>query len=91
MDHFHDVGEELLAKDAIIEGQQRKLDELETRLIKVENILEKQKALEITKYKCSKCDLETNSNQGLKVHIKRKHSEITKEKYPTNVKFAMRN
>ena len=52
LDHFHAVGEELLAKDTIIEGQQRKIDELETRLIKVENILEKQKVLfENTKYK----------------------------------------
>ena len=52
LDHFHAVGEELLAKDTIIEGKQRKIDELETRLIKGENILEKQKVLfENTKYK----------------------------------------
>ena len=46
LDHFHDVGKELLAKDTIIEGQQTKITELEKRLVKVEKILEKLKALQ---------------------------------------------
>jgi DNA repair exonuclease SbcCD ATPase subunit len=46
LDHFHDVGKELSARDTIIEGQQTKITELEKRLVKVEKILEKLKALQ---------------------------------------------
>ena len=34
------------------------------------------------KFKCDKCDFESNSKHGLKVHITRKHTNMTKEKYP---------
>ena len=35
-----------------------------------------------------KVSFETNLNQGLKVHMKRKHTEITKEKYQTNCEIC---
>ena len=34
------------------------------------------------KFKCDKCDFESSSKHGLKVHPTRKHTNITKEKYP---------
>ena len=33
-------------------------------------------------FECEKCDFKTTSKSGLKTHTKRKHTEITKDKFP---------
>ena len=33
-------------------------------------------------FKCTKCSFETNSQSGLKIHSKKKHTEVIKETYP---------
>ena len=33
-------------------------------------------------FECAKCDFKTTSKSGLKTHTKRKHTEITTEKFP---------
>ena len=40
------------------------------------------------KFKCNVCDFETNSKQGLRVHIKRKHTRYAEEDLPTNCEIC---
>ena len=40
------------------------------------------KIMSLEKFKSNKCDFESSSKHGLKVHPTRKHTNITKEKYP---------
>ena len=42
LDNIHTFEKELPVEDIVIEGQQRKMNELEDRLVKVENTLGKQ-------------------------------------------------
>ena len=50
-----------------------------------EKVPDNKKSIEIEtkeKFKCDKCDFECNSKHGLKVHLTRKHTNITNEKFP---------
>jgi hypothetical protein len=87
--HCHNLEKEVIVKATVIEGQQSKINELEDRLAKVENILEKQinnkKEVPRTKpLKCTKCQYETNSRSGFKVHQAKKHTSVDKVKFPKN-------
>ena len=73
---------EVLAKDREIKEYLGKIKELEERVFTVEQVLKKDSAPEKRKFKCSECDFETNSSQGLKVDVKRKHTLSGNETYP---------
>ena len=61
-----------------IEDLVKKVNKLEEILNKGENLAVKEK----TKIKCSVCDFQAISEQGLKVHTKRKHTLTGNETYP---------
>ena len=83
-ENIHTLEKELFAKDSVIKGQQQQIIELEDRIVIVENILGKQKKEVPAKksFKCTKCDYETNSQSGLKVHDTKKHTSVDKVKFP---------
>jgi hypothetical protein len=45
-------------------------------------LVEDEPSVEYGEYKCSKCEFETVSNKGLKIHMKRKHTKYETLKYP---------
>ena len=53
--------------------------QLKTLESKLEKIVESKSE---EKFNCTLCDFETYSKHGLKVHIKRKHSILEKDKFP---------
>ena len=79
--------------DEIKSNEEKKIKALEKindkNQKRIEVLLEKNDKIEkslsvkfVTKRKCSKCDFESASERGLKVHIRRKHTEIRLEKDP---------
>ena len=82
-------------KDSRILSLEKKLENLENKskeeknqkdkkIKDLENLLKKQEKNQsaVEKFNCEQCEFTTTSKQGLKTHIKRKHTEITAEKYP---------
>ena len=65
-----------------------KFKELKNELFeKVENQeVERQK--KNTNFKCETCNFTTTSKAGLKIHMKRKHTEIDNEHFPNLVNFV---
>ena len=59
---------------------QEKFEKLEKHVKKHEEIFEKYRTEEIEKNKCEKCEFVAKNEQGLKVHIKAKHTEHNKIK-----------
>ena len=39
-------------------------------------------------FQCPDCDFRSNSQQGLKVHMKRKHTKYTEENRPNNCEIC---
>ena len=39
-------------------------------------------------FKCDYCDFKTPSERGLNVHVKRKHTNLKTDKYPTECEFC---
>ena len=62
----------------ILEKQEKENKDLK---LKIKHIVDKSKNEDV-KYPCSHCDFKANSQQGLKVHMKRKHTQYTKEDQP---------
>ena len=80
-DHITDIEKQLNEKDTVIKALVEKVNELEKRI-------EKQKQINFIPEKsketisCSYCDFTSLSEQGLKVHIKRKHTLTACETFP---------
>ena len=88
-------------KDSRITSLENKLENLEKRskekenqkdkrITNLENVLKKQQKKEsaVEKFNCTQCDFTTTSKQGLKTHVKRKHTEIIVEKYPATCELC---
>ena len=71
--------EEISKKDSKLDYLEKQLKNLENKF--AEN-LEKVQKIEKEDLKCSKCDFISQSKQGLKTHIKRKHTNADTEVYP---------
>ena len=57
----------------------KKIESMEKKIY----ILEKAKPKPAEKlFKCSNCDFKTNSENGLKIHMRKKHTSLEKETYP---------
>ena len=73
-------------QDIIIKSHSRKVNNLETILAiseeTVKKLVEKFQVAVVKKLKCEYCEFETTSSQGLKVHMKRKHTLKGTEIYP---------
>ena len=82
-------------KDSRISSLEKKLENLEKRskeeksqkdkkIKDLENLLKKPQnnQREVEQFDCTQCEFTTTSKQGLKTHVKRKHTEIISEKYP---------
>ena len=67
----------------VLETKDKQINEnIESLTIKIgncESITEKKKQ---TEFVCNFCDFATTSNSGLKVHMRRKHTEYSKDKFP---------
>ena len=48
----------------------------------LENMIKKNTKSTVEQLNCSECEFTTTSKQGLKTHIKRKHTKLNSEKYP---------
>ena len=84
----------IFEKDCRIDALTKKVEEiqdekdaniikLEERILKTESILNKHfNKKSKTKINCNVCDFEASSQQGLKVHMKRKHTLTGTEQYP---------
>ena len=94
---MNNMRKELEAKNAQIAGLELRMDDVnkkhldekkqkEKKIKELENMLKKQDKEkiqnEVEQFKCTQCDFVTTSNKGLKTHVKRKHTEITSDKYP---------
>ena len=77
-DHITSIERQLLEKDIVIKDLVEKVTELEQRVIKNEQIENKYKQT----ISCSYCDFTSLSEQGLKVHIQRKHTCTAFETFP---------
>ena len=71
----------------IIKKEQDKSDSMIKHIEKA-NKENKQKACD--KLKCTLCGFTTTSKQGLKTHVKRKHSEIAKTTFPITCELCER-
>ena len=66
-----------------------KLKKFEKQVKDIANLNEKVKKLEnslpvkcVKNMKCGKCEFETSSERGLKVHMKREHTAFSADKFP---------
>ena len=57
-----------------------KIEQMEIQLKKIIDEMKPKSGLKL--FKCSLCDFETNSESGLKIHSKKKHTKLDKEVYP---------
>ena len=77
---------EISAKDNVIEELKNKLCNVEAKmndLFEKFSLLEKDKAKKVEmSLGCSMCDFMTNSENGMKIHVRKKHSVVHKETYP---------
>ena len=71
-----------------IEGYLNTIKALVERVSIVEQVLKKHLVPDKSTFKCSECEFETNSSQGLKVHKKRKHTLTGNEEYLENVIYV---
>ena len=84
-------------KDSNIIKLEKKLEKIEKKLtddkfanekeknnkIKdLEDLVKKQTKMKVEPLSCTACEFTTTSKQGLKTHIKRKHTKLNKVKYP---------
>ena len=74
LENFQYLEREVPAKENEIKDYLNKIQELEERVSIVEKVLKKDLVPDKPKLRCPDCDFETNSSQGLKVHVKRKHT-----------------
>lgn len=81
--------ENKLAKQ--IQEKNKHIKSLDNKVQNLENKLEvKTTEQKEDKMKCEHCDFTTNSSQGLKVHLKRKHTNYSEETKPGNCEICNR-
>ena len=70
----------ITAKDNLIKELDQKIIQMEEKISVLETKLKEATSTPISakNFKCNKCDFSTHSEQGLKTHEKRKHTEKTK-------------
>ena len=70
----------ITAKDNLIKELDQKINQMEEKMSVLETKLKEATSTPISakNFKCNKCDFNTHSEQGLKTHEKRKHTEKTK-------------
>ena len=80
----------LIEKDKIIEELVDKVtnidnvvDKLSETIKKVNAVVEGKKENSEKSIKCSNCSFTTNSKQGLKIHMKKKHTSIQDNAFPS--------
>ena len=62
--------------------------ETDTRIKDLENLVKKRTKKKVEPLICTACEFTTTSKQGLKTHIRRKHTKLNKEKYPKTCDFC---
>ena len=80
-DYFKSLEGEISARDDMIKELDHKINQMEEKISVLETKLKEGTATTISakNFKCNKCDFKTHfSEQGLKTHEKRKHTEKTK-------------
>ena len=98
MEIFIEMKKHIGEKDCHIGFLEKRINDIETNLFnkdkvidelaeKIENI-KTSKGKKQEKIKCSFCDFETISKQGLKVHVKRKHTLPETESFPNNCEIC---
>ena len=84
-------------KDFIISSLEKRFEEIQNKFAKQETEIDTLKAKRITKeeskkpeenLQCPDCDFKSNSKQGLKVHMKRKHTSYTEENQPSKCEIC---
>ena len=87
-------------KDSTMANFERRLNEIENKLTEIHqendtllnesivNLESSVKDLEKELFKCSKCNFTTSYKRGLKVHMKRKHTNFEEEEYPRTCDFC---
>ena len=88
-----DAFEKILGKQnetmSSIESNVNEIKETTNKTATTENeVVKKTASKSKEKFNCNVCDFETNSKQGLRVHIKRKHTSYTEEDLPTNCEIC---
>ena len=68
-------------------SKEKKIKELENA-VKSKVIDEKMVNTKKPVFKCKDCNFETCSKRGLNVHMKRKHTNLKDEKYPSECDFC---
>ena len=84
---FYDFEKQIIEKNTKIEELNSKVEEIEKNVKKLlETMLNHDRKLksipEVIKFQCSKCNFESVSDHGLKVHIKRKHTVMNTDVFP---------
>ena len=84
-------------KDSLISSFEKQFKEIKLKLAKHEKetkalktkveILDTSDKQEV-KFQCPDCDFKSNTQQGLKVHMKRKHTKYTEENRPNNCEMC---
>ena len=83
LENFLTLEKQIFDKDNLIAELDKKLKEIESRIFNLEEArIEKEVSCGKGRKKCDKCDFETDSERGLKVHASRKHTTISNNKYP---------
>ena len=72
----------LKKKDEIINDLVEKSKVGKSPVAENEVLVEDEPSVDYGEFKCSKCDFETFSKKGLKIHMKRKHTKYETLKYP---------
>ena len=62
--------------------------EMNKKFKDIENVIKKQKKTKIEQFNCTDCNFTTTSKQGLKTHVKRKHTNLHLDKYPKTCEFC---
>ena len=79
LEHFEKkITNEKNAKDKVIDKKIKDLEEL----------IKKQSKKKGEQFSCTSCEFKTTSSQGLKTHIKRKHTKLNEEIYPKNCELC---
>ena len=69
----------------IIVELEKRVNEMGNRIVDLEKERKERIYMEVVRVKerkCDKCVFETDSERGLKIHIRRKHTSINNKKYP---------
>ena len=98
MEIFTEMKKHMEEKDCQIGFLEKRIIDVETNIFNKDKVIEElaekiqniqtSKGKKQDKIKCSFCDFETISKQGLKVHVKRKHTLPENESFPINCEIC---